>query len=255
MRGVSQGEMTKGFIHSVETCGTVDGPGIRFVFFMQGCPLRCRYCHNPDTWRFGDGREMTAREAFDEVRKYKSYMRFSGGGVTVTGGEPLMQPDFVRELFKLCRAAGIHTALDTSGYARLALAEEVLQYTDLLLLDLKSYNPDTFRKIAGTEINRTKLLLETTAKRTYASGKGGLRHVPVCIRFVLVPGLSDNWDDIAEMGRYLRRFPNIVQVDVLPFHKMGEYKWEALDYQYKLKDTQPPSDEDVQRAQALLALE
>ena len=255
MRGVSQGENTKGFIHSVETCGTVDGPGIRFVFFMQGCPLRCAYCHNPDTWRFGDGKEITAREAFEEARKYKSYMRFSGGGVTVTGGEPLMQSNFVRELFKLCRAAGIHTALDTSGYARIIRAEEVLPYTDLLLLDLKSHNPDTFRKITGEELDRTKHLLETTAKRTYPSGRGGLWHVPVCIRFVLVPGLNDDWDDIEAMGRYLRQFPNITQVDVLPFHKMGEYKWESLGYKYMLGDTQPPTEEDVRRAQELLALE
>jgi len=253
MRGQSQGELTKGFIHSVETCGTVDGPGIRYILFMQGCPLRCLFCHNPDTWRFGEGAARTAREVVEEAKKYKSYMRFSGGGITVTGGEPLMQPDFVRELFKLCRMEGIHTALDTSGYARLDQAEEVLRYTDLLLLDLKSFNPDTFRKITGTEVDRTKLLLETTAQKMYASGKGGLRHVPVCIRFVLVPGLNDDWDDIAEMGRYLRQFPNVVQVDVLPFHKMGEYKWEALGYNYVLHDTRPPSESDVRRAQELLA--
>ena len=254
MRGQSQGGLTKGFIHSIETCGTVDGPGIRYILFMQGCPLRCLYCHNPDTWRFGEGKEVTAREIVEEAKKYKSYMRFSGGGLTVTGGEPLMQPDFVRELFKLCRAAGIHTALDTSGYARLTLAEEVLPYTDLLLLDLKSFNPDTFRQITGTEVNRTKLLLETTAQKMYADGKGGLRHIPVCIRFVLVPGVSDNWDDIAAMGRYLRQFQNIERVDILPFHKMGEYKWAALGYDYALTNTPPPSAGDVRRAQELLSL-
>jgi len=254
MRGVSQGENTIGFTHSIETCGTVDGPGIRYVLFMQGCPLRCRFCHNPDTWRFGEGTEITAREAFEEARKYKSFMRFSGGGVTITGGEPLMQPDFARELFKLCRAAGIHTALDTSGYARLTHAEDVLRYTDLLLLDLKSFNPDTFRHITGTEVNRTKLLLETTAKKKYPDGKGGFRHVPVCIRFVLVPGLNDHWDDIAAMGVYLRQFPNIVQVDVLPFHKMGEFKWKELGYDYTLGETEPPSADDVRRAQELLAI-
>jgi len=253
MRGQAQGELTQGFIHSVETCGTVDGPGIRYILFMQGCPLRCQYCHNPDTWRFGEGTPRTARDIVDEARKYKSYMRFSGGGLTITGGEPLMQHDFARELFKLCRKEGIHTALDTSGYARLSHAEEVLQYTDLLLLDLKAYNPDTFRKITGTEVNRTKLLLETTARKQYPNGKGGMHTVPVCIRFVLVPGLNDDWDDIAEMGEYLRQFPNIKQVDILPFHKMGEYKWKSLGVPYTLDETQPPGTEDVQRAQALLA--
>ena len=144
-----------GNIHSIETCGTVDGPGIRYVLFTQGCPLRCQYCHNPDSWKPGDGNKMSVSEIVKDVVKYKPYMQFSGGGITVSGGEPLLQPDFVGELFKECKKNGVHTCLDTSGYIKLDQADPVLDYTDMVLLDIKSYNPLVFKDLTGVPIDST----------------------------------------------------------------------------------------------------
>lgn len=149
---------TKGKIHSIETCGTVDGPGIRFVIFMQGCPLRCKYCHNPDTWKLGDGEETSVEALITQIKKYKSYMKFSGGGVTVTGGEPLLQAKFVKELLKRCKEEGMHTALDTSGYIFNDLVKEVLNYTDLVLLDIKCYNKEQYQHITGVSLDPTLIL-------------------------------------------------------------------------------------------------
>jgi pyruvate formate lyase activating enzyme len=144
-----------GRIHSIESCGTLDGPGIRFVIFTQGCPLRCLYCHNPDCQKLVDGKEVTAAEIIEEALKYRSYMRCSGGGVTVTGGEPLMQPEFVGEIFRRCKELGIHTVLDTSGYVVLNTAKTVLDYVDLVLLDIKSYNRDIYRKVTSVSLEPT----------------------------------------------------------------------------------------------------
>lgn len=226
-----------GRIHSIETCGTVDGPGIRFLIFTQGCPMRCQYCHNPDTWKLSDGKEMDTNQLFEEIKKYKSYMKFSGGGLTITGGEPLLQPDFVLDLFKKCRAEGIHTALDTSGYVNLELVKEVLEYTDLVLLDIKSFNPEVFK-------NLTKVELSPTLKfASYLKEK----KIPMWLRHVIVPGLTDNWTDLEGLAKYLSNFDNIDQIEILPFHKMGEYKWENLGYDYKLKDTLEPSDDLIEK--------
>lgn len=220
-----------GRIHSFETCGTVDGPGIRFVIFMQGCPLRCQYCHNPDTWDSSKGNEFSVDELIEEIVKYRSYMNFSGGGITITGGEPLLQAEFILELFKRCRALGIHTALDTSGFIFNSAAKAVLEYTDLILLDIKSINPETFTKVTSANIDSVL----TFAK--YASDS----FIKTWIRFVLVPGLTDNLDEIEMLSKYINSISSVERIEVLPFHKMGEYKWEALGYQYQLKDTESPS--------------
>ncbi len=228
----------KGRIHSVETCGTVDGPGIRFVIFTQGCPLRCKYCHNPDTWKLSDGQEVTVDELMSDIRKYKSYMRFSGGGVTASGGEPLMQPEFVKEIFKRCKAEGIHTALDTSGFINLDTAKEVLEYTDLVLLDIKSFNPIVYKDLTGVSneptIDLAKYLSEV--------------NIPVWLRYVLVPDLTSNLEDIEELALLISTLNNVSKVEVLPFHKLGEYKWEELGYDYKLKNTNPPSEDLMKKA-------
>lgn len=211
-----------GKIHSVETCGTVDGPGIRFVIFTQGCPLRCLYCHNPDCRNFEEGKEITVDELIVEIHKYRSYMRFSSGGVTVSGGEPLMQPEFVREIFRRCKALGIHTALDTSGYVNLSAAKPVLDYTDLVLLDIKSFEPKIYLKVVGVALAPTLQLAEY------------LREIkkPTWIRFVLVPGLTDALENVEGLAKFITKLDNVERVEILPFHKMGEYKWEQLGYDY-----------------------
>ena len=230
-----------GRIHSIETCGTVDGPGIRFVVFTQGCPLRCQYCHNPDTWNMAHGEETTVDELMKEIEKYKSYMKFSGGGVTLTGGEPLMQPKFVRELFRRCKEKGIHTALDTSGYIPLEHAKEVLEYTDLVLLDIKSFDPNVYKDLTGVSNEPTLKM----AKYLSDIKK------PMWIRYVLVPNLTDDPVHINGLASFLSTLENIERIEILPFHKMGEYKWEELGYPYRLKNTPTPSEETVETAKEI----
>ncbi|OON98385.1 MAG: pyruvate formate-lyase 1-activating enzyme [Epulopiscium sp. Nele67-Bin004] len=230
-----------GRIHSIETCGTVDGPGIRFILFTQGCPLRCQYCHNPDSWKVQGGEEMDTEKLIKDVIKYKPYMRNSGGGITISGGEPLLQPDFVQDMFKKCKDEGIHTCLDTSGFVKLNVADPVLDYTDLVLLDIKSYNPDVFKDLTGIPLDPTLAFAEHLNERG----------IPVWIRYVLVPNLTDNLDDIEELAKYLTTLKNVERIDILPFHKMGEFKWEELGYDYKLKDTQSPEKELVDQAKTI----
>lgn len=230
-----------GKIHSVESCGTVDGPGIRFVVFCQGCRLRCQYCHNPDTWDINSGTDITVDELFDDIKKYKSYMKFSNGGLTLSGGEPLLQPDFVKELFKKCKEENIHTALDTSGYIHLSIAKEIIEYTDLVLLDIKSYNADVYKNLTGVELNPTIELVKYLNEI----------NKPVWIRYVLVPNITDNIDDVKNLAQFLSELSNIERLDVLPFHKMGEFKWEELGYDYKLKQTQPPNKELIEKIKSI----
>lgn len=226
-----------GRIHSVESCGTVDGPGIRFVIFTQGCPLRCLYCHNPDCRNLLEGKQVTVDELIEEVQKYRTYMRFSGGGITVTGGEPLMQPEFVREIFRRCKELGIHTALDTSGYVQLNAAEPVLEYVDLVLLDIKSFNPKTYFKVTNVSLEPTL----SFAKYLSEINK------PAWIRFVLVPNLTDDPSNVEGLAQFISTLGNVEKVEVLPFHKMGEYKWEQLGFDYQLKNTPEATPEQVQK--------
>lgn len=229
-------------IHSIETCGTVDGPGIRYVIFFQGCPLRCQYCHNPDTWNPSLGTEMTLDELLADIKKYRSYMKHSGGGVSATGGEPLMQADFVAELFRELRRMGIHTALDTSGFANMESAKKVLEHTDLVLLDIKSYNKQTFERVTSVPLDPTLRFAQYLKEH----------NIPAWIRFVLVPGLTDNLEDIKKLGAYIKTLSNVERVEVLPFHKMGEYKWESLGLPYQLTDTPAPDAELVAKVRAIL---
>lgn len=230
--------INSGYIHSVESCGTVDGPGIRFVIFTSGCPLRCLYCSNADCRYLEHGKQTSVDELVTEIQKYRSYMKSSGGGVTITGGEPLMQPGFVREIFKRCQELGIHTALDTSGYCELESAKSVLEFVDLVLLDIKSFDPDTYTKVTGRSIEPTLAL----AKYLNVINK------PTWIRFVLVPGLTDDPQNITGLADFVAPFNNVERLEVLPFHKMGEYKWQELGFEYLLANTQPPSPEQVQAA-------
>lgn len=231
----------KGRIHSYESCGTVDGPGIRFLVFTQGCPLRCQYCHNPDTWNLNSGKEVTSDEVFNEIRKYKSYMKFSNGGVTISGGDPLLQIDFVKDILKKCKDENIHTAIDTSGHAPLDKIKGIIDYTDLFLLDIKAFDRDIFKEITGVYNDNTLKL----AKYLSEINK------PVWIRYVLVPGLSDNLEDINNLAKFISSLSNVERFEILPFHKMGEYKWEELDYEYKLKNTSSPSEKLLKKVKSI----
>ncbi|MCJ2542536.1 pyruvate formate-lyase-activating protein [Thermostichus vulcanus] len=222
-----------GRIHSIETCGTVDGPGIRFVIFTQGCPLRCLYCHNPDCRDPHDGKAVTVEELMSEVRKYKPYLR--KGGVTITGGEPLMQPHFVAEILRRCHELGLHTALDTSGFVELEAAKSVLEHTDLVLLDIKSFLPDLYREVTHVPLEPTLIFARHLAQI----------NKPTWIRFVLVPGLTDPEENVKGLAQFVATLSNVERVEVLPFHKMGEYKWQQLGLPYLLKDVEPPSPEQV----------
>lgn len=228
----------KGRIHSIETCGTVDGPGIRYIVFTQGCPLRCKYCHNPDTWKMQDGEEMDTTDLVSDIIKYKSFMQASGGGLTVSGGEPLLQPEFVKDLFIKCKEKGVHTCLDTSGFVKLEVADPVLDYTDLVLLDIKSYNPEVFKDLTGVPLDPTLAFAKHLDQRG----------IPVWIRYVLVPNLTDSEKDIEDLAQFLATLKHVERVDLLPFHKMGEYKWEQLGYDYALLDTPQPSKDEVTKA-------
>jgi len=229
--------MTEGIIHSVESCGTVDGPGIRFVVFTQGCPLRCLYCHNPDCRHFEDGKKITSAELITEIKKYRSYFQASGGGVTVSGGEPLMQPHFVSSIFKGCHDMGIHTVLDTSGYVNLDTAKPVLEHTDLVLLDIKSFDPKIYQQVTSVSIEPTLNFAKYLAQI----------NKPTWIRFVLVPNLTDPEDNVIGLAQFVASLKNVERVEVLPFHKMGEYKWEQLGFDYQLKNTQPPTPELMEK--------
>ena len=235
----------KGRIHSFETFGTLDGPGIRFVVFMQGCPLRCIYCHNRDTWDVNGGREYTPDEVMTELKKYINYISFSGGGLTVTGGEPTLQPEFVTQLFMRCREAGIHTALDTSGFADIERILELLEYTDLVLLDLKHASDEKHRNITGVGTAKIKSFAE------YLSQRG----IPVWIRYVLVPGYTDSEEDLRLARAYIKGLKNVEKIEVLPYHCMGRFKWEKLGEKYPLEDIREPSAEELESAKKILSAE
>ena len=231
----------QGRIHSIETCGTVDGPGIRYVIFTQGCPLRCLYCHNPDCRHPQEGQEVTVDELIVDIQKYRSYMNSSGGGVTVTGGEPLMQPEFVGEIFRRCQELGIHTALDTSGYVQLATVKPIIDYVDLVLLDIKSFDRQIYHQV-------TRVSIEPSLN--FACYLSEINK-PTWIRFVLVPNLTDPPENIRTLAEFVSNLSNVRQVEILPFHKMGEYKWEQLGYEYQLKDTPAASPELVTTAKKI----
>jgi len=226
----------KGRIHSIETCGTVDGPGIRYVIFTQGCLLRCQYCHNPDTRDPHAGKEITVDELIDDIKTYWSYLVYSGGGITISGGEPLLQPEFVREIFRRCRELGIHTALDTSGFPDFEASKPVLDYTDLVLLDIKSFDPEIYHRVTSVSIEPTL---------HFARHLSATRH-PTWIRFVLVPGLTDDYANVDGLAQFVSTLNGVEKVEVLPFHNMGEYKWKELGLPYTLGDTEPPTPDQVE---------
>ncbi len=232
---------TTGFVHSVETCGTVDGPGLRYVLFLHGCPLRCQYCHNPDAQGRPGGQSSSAEAVFADLLKYRSFIR--SGGLTISGGEPLMQPAFVHAMFSLAKMEGIHTVLDTSGFVGHKASDALLDLTDLVLLDLKSFSPVTHKLATGVPVEPVL----DFARRLDARGNR------VWIRFVLVPGLTDLRENVDGLAAFIAGLGNVDRVEILPFHKMGEEKYQRAAISYQLQDTPPPSDSQMERVRRIFA--
>src|SRR5215470_7927517 len=223
------GEM--GFLHSFTTGSTVDGPGVRLVAWTSGCMWRCVYCHNPDTWTMTNGIPVTLAQATDELRKYRHGLKAMAGGFTLSGGEALMQDRFSVKLLTAARAMGIHTALDTNGYYGERLSDAELETADLVLLDLKGWDPERHRRLTGMDIAPTLAFARRLAARKR----------PVWVRFVLVPGLTDRAEDVAAVAAFAGGLGNVERVDVLPFHQMGRFKWRELGMEYELDQVEPPS--------------
>ena len=238
-----------GRIHSYESFGTVDGPGIRFVIFFQGCPMRCKYCHNPDTWQVGDGREVSAEDAVKEALKYKSYFG-TKGGVTATGGEPMLQLPFLTELFSRLKAKGVHTCLDTSAApfpaeenADRSAFDELLKVTDLVLLDIKHIDEEAHRALTGRPGAHAR------AFARYLSERGK----PMWIRHVLVPGITDDDGALLRLKAFIDGLKTVEKVEVLPYHTLGITKYRALGMEYPLEGVRPPEKERVQNARMILS--
>lgn len=228
---------TLGSIHSWELVTAVDGPGTRMTVFFAGCPLRCLYCHNPDTMKMKDGQSVTSDELLRRIKRYKSVFKATGGGLTISGGEVLMQPAFADTILAGAKEAGIHTTIDTSGYLGASCTDAMLENIDLVLLDVKSGDPQTYKKVTGRELQPTL----DFGRRLADKG------VEIWIRFVLVPGLTDDPANIETIADYAASLSTVSRVEVLPFHQMGRDKWAALGMTYELEDTPPPSTEDVER--------
>lgn len=234
-----------GKIHSIETFGTVDGPGIRFVIFMQGCTLKCKYCHNRDTWKLNSGTPTSTDELIKEILNYKSYMDNSGGGVTVSGGEPLLQAPFVTELFKELKSLGIHTALDTAGSLPISNEiKELLKYTDLVLLDIKHI--DDLKAINLTGFSNKNNL-------EFAKYLSNVK-IPVWIRQVLVPGFTDDKFDLQNLKKFIDSLENVEKVEILPYHDLGKFKWAEIGDTYDLEQVSPPTQDEIEKAKYILGI-
>ncbi|WZL75070.1 pyruvate formate-lyase-activating protein [Clostridiaceae bacterium 35-E11] len=233
----------KGRIHSIETMGLMDGPGIRLVIFFQGCQLRCAYCHNPDTWALDEGKEMTSEELLQKALRFKSYFQKSGGGITCSGGEPLLQPAFLIAFLKMCKAHGLHTAIDTSGFGK-GKYEEILKYTDLVILDIKHVNKRGYKELTGGNIEVFQAFTQALAK---ANTKLWIRHV-------VVPGMTDSEIHIHQFKKMMDPFPKIQKVELLPYHTLGVNKYEGLNIPYKLKDTKPMCKEELKKLETILQI-
>jgi pyruvate formate lyase activating enzyme len=233
---LASGDM--GFLHSFTTGSTVDGPGVRVVAWTAGCMWRCQYCHNPDTWTMSNGIPVTIAQATEELSKYRHGLKIMSGGLTISGGEPLMQHRFVIKLFTAARAMGVHTALDSNGFYGDRLTDADLEAISLVLLDIKTWDPEKHRKLTGMDNAPTLAFARRLADRKRA----------IWLRYVLVPGLTDNMADIAETASFVAGLGTCERVDVLPFHQMGRYKWKELGIEYKLQDAEPPSADLVERA-------
>jgi pyruvate formate lyase activating enzyme len=233
-----------GHVHSIETCGTVDGPGIRFIIFLQGCLMRCKYCHNRDTWDLEGGKDMTVEELMTELLQYRHFINASGGGITISGGEAMLQPEFVKAMFEACRLEGIHTCLDTNGFVRKIdeTTKGVLDVADLVLLDIKQM--DNKKHIDLTHVSN-KYTLEFAK---YLAQK----NQPVYLRYVVLPGHTDSAEDVHTLGRFIEPMKNIEKIELLPYHELGKHKWTAMGEIYPLDGVNPPSRETMEEIKTIL---
>ncbi len=230
-------------IHSIETFGTVDGPGIRFVVFMQGCHLKCKYCQNRDTWDINSGSYISVDDLVNKILKYKNYIIPSGGGVTLTGGEPLLQPSFIINLFKRLKELNINTAIDTSGMVDLTEdIKEVLKYTDLVLLDIKHINSEKCKELVGFSNEK-----ELSFAR-YLSDN----NISIWIRQVVIPGITDNKDDLLELKKFLSTLKTVEKVELLPYHDLGKFKWENLNFPYEFENIRTANNNDIEKVKKIL---
>ena len=233
-----------GYIHSTESFGTVDGPGVRYVVFFQGCPLRCLYCHNPDTWEFSGGRKVTAEELMEEYDSYKEFLK--SGGITATGGEPMAQPEFLTELFSLAKSRGVHTCLDTSGIVfnpeNHEKIDKIIDYTDLVMLDIKHIDDEAHKKLTGKSNKNILAFAEYLRDR----------NIPLWVRHVVVPGITDDEKELLGLGKFLAGLTNLKALDVLPYHDMGKVKYQNLGIDYPLKDVEPLSKEKAIEARDVI---
>ena len=234
-----------GKIHSFETFGTVDGPGIRFVVFMQGCHLQCKYCHNRDTWNLNCGNLVDVNELFNKILKYQNYIKPSGGGVTISGGEPLLQTKFLISLFTKLKEAKFHTAIDTSGMVDLTDdVNTLLSMTDLVLLDIKHIDPIKCKELVGFS-NEKEL-----AFAKYLSDN----NIPIWIRQVLIPGLTDNQKDLLKLKDFISSLKTVEKIELLPYHSNGKFKWEKLGLSYPLANVRSATSDDIKRAKEILEI-
>lgn len=236
-----------GYIHSFESFGTVDGPGVRFVVFFQGCPMRCLYCHNPDTWTIGSGTEYTAEAVLEKMTRNIAF--YTTGGITATGGEPMLQLDFLIELFELAKKENIHTCLDTSGIMfnpndseRMEKLDRLIKSTDLVMLDIKHIEDEEHRKLTG---HSNKNILEFAK---YLNEN----NVQMRIRHVIVPKITDEKEELVSLGNFLRSFSNIEKIEALPYHTLGKVKYENLGIKYPLGDTEQLTEKDAEKALELI---
>ena len=226
--------------HSINTFGTVDGPGIRYVLFLAGCELACSFCHNPDTW-VKSGKTITIEEVMKEIKEYRSFYDSSGGGLTVSGGEPLLQPDFVADLFEKCHLQGIHTVLDTGGFARPEALKKVLPHTDAVLFSLKAADNNVHLQLTGRS---NELII---ANLIHAAGE-----CPLTLRYVIIPGINDSDSDLNQLAELVKQLPAAVQLDLLPYHTMGITKWDNLKIPYKLTHVPDATETDVKKVKSFL---
>ena len=229
----------KGRIHSLESFGTVDGPGIRFITFMQGCLMRCQYCHNRDTWDLHDGREIEVDELMEQIISYRPFLESSGGGVTASGGEAILQAEFVAALFSACKAEGIHTCLDTNGFVRkyTPIIDELLDNTDLVLLDIKHIDDAKHIELTQVSNHRTLEFAQYLQKRQQKTW----------IRYVVVGGFTDDIESAKGLAEFIKPMSNVEKVELLPYHELGKHKWEALGEEYQLTNISPPSRETMEQ--------
>ena len=233
----------RGYVHSIETFGLVDGPGVRFIAFLAGCPMRCKYCHNPDTWTMG-GEQQEASELVKKAQRYKSYWK-NGGGITVSGGEPMLQSEFVTELFTLAKQAGIHTTLDTSAQPwnkEDVKFKKLLEVTDLVMLDIKEFDSGAHKELTG---HTNENIIEFAH---YLSDIGK----PMWIRHVLVPGVTGSDESLSKIKGLVDSLKTVEKIEILPYHSFGKPKWEKLGLEYSLKDVKPPTEGEIEHAKSIL---